>query len=63
VTIRLAWTIDPRWRLGPLDGRNVPPILTGFRAGRAVMGRGAVLLLGPLCVWWTRDLYEVEVTA
>ena len=59
MTVRIGWTIDYRWRLGYIDGRRLPPILTHFDGGIGTMGRGGVLLLGPLMVWWTRDEYEV----
>jgi len=59
MTIRIGWSIAPHRRLGYIDGRRLPPILTRCANGVGTMGRGGVLLLGPLMLWWTRDEYEV----
>lgn len=61
MTIRLAPTIDHRWRIGLIDGRQYAPVLSRIDGTRATFGRGGVLLMGPLMLWWCRDLYDVEV--
>lgn len=50
--IRLAWSVFLGDRFRWVRGSQHKPILYRVRDGHAEFGRGGVLVLGPVMVWW-----------
>lgn len=49
--VHIGWSIFPQ-RFRYINGSKHPPILMGITGNRFHFGRGGVLVVGPLMLWW-----------
>lgn len=59
--VRVAHSHWRDYGLHVIDGRRYPLILTDVRPGVAVFGRGGVISVLGLMLWWTTDVSITEV--